>query len=438
MAGVVSLGEQGRGLEAHPLRGTVLAELHARPFTLMDSPRRVLHYAFLTDPEHAQADRAALGRFLASRGLPAPDPLAKHHRATLGASNLRWEQHSEFTTYTWDLASETVAGTSMPFHPPVANIAEVMRLLPQPGPLMVAIDLHLIADATGGVTPERLFDRASLTRAVVQGGTGEVATDFQPDPAGYVRILVLDRGLGPARTGALTQRLIEVETYRTLALLGLPQAQSLGPQVRRIERALTQLTADMRGPDTIEANHRLLEELTALAAELEAGAAAASFRFGASRAYEEIVRERLAALGEEPIPGYPTLTGFLTRRLAPAMRTCRSIEERQEDLSRKLTRTADLLRTRVDIDRQQQNLDLLDSMNRRSRLQLRLQQTVEGLSIAAISYYVVGLVGYVAKGAKDAGWSALDPSVVAAVAVPVALLVLWRVVARIRRHHSDH
>jgi uncharacterized membrane-anchored protein len=115
------------------------------------------------------------------------------------------------------------------------------------------------------------------------------------------------------------------------------------------------------------------------------------------------------------------------------MRNCQAVQNRQESLSAKLARSADLLRTRVDVELEQQNRDLLSSMNRRAKLQLRLQQTVEGLSIAAVSYYVVGLVSYVAHGVEETGVE-LNPGIVAAAAVPVALLVIGLIVYRIRRH----
>src|SRR5919202_179732 len=106
-----------------------------------------------------------------------------------------------------------------------------------------------------------------------------------------------------------------------------------------------------------------------------------------------------------------------------AMRSAQAVEDRQTSLSAKLARSANLLRTRVDIELQSQNRDLLSAMNRRTQLQLRLQQTVEGLSVAAVSYYVVGLVGYLAKGAKDAGYP-VQPELVMAASVPIAVLAL--------------
>jgi uncharacterized membrane-anchored protein len=120
--------------------------------------------------------------------------------------------------------------------------------------------------------------------------------------------------------------------------------------------------------------------------------------------------------------------------MAPAIRTCNATEERQANLSRKLARAAQLLRTRVDVEVEQQNRDLLRSMNARTRMQLRLQATVEGLSVAAISYYVVGLFGYIVKGAHDAGWP-VDPSIAMAGFVPIAVLLIWWIVRRVRTRH---
>ena len=176
--------------------------------------------------------------------------------------------------------------------------------------------------------------------------------------------------------------------------------------------------------------------MTELAAELEADAAASLYRFGASRAYDGIVEERLGALAEQVVPGYETWAGFLQRRVAPAMRTCRSVEERQANLSRKLTRATTLLRTWVDVEVEKQNRDLLASMNNRARLQLRLQQTVEGLSVAAVSYYVVGLIGYLAKGTPLFG-AETHPELLTAISVPFVVAGIWLFVRRIRKSHSE-
>jgi uncharacterized membrane-anchored protein len=434
MSAEVSIGN-GAKLNPHPLRAAVLGEVHARPFTAIQTPRRILHFAFDTTGESAKRDRAALADFCGRRELEPLKPAAKQHRVTLGATTLRWEQHSEFTTYTWELPSESV----VPFHPDAAWFATPMGNLPQPGPLLVAIDLHLLAEKKEKISPEPYFAQSSLAVAENAEGDALFATDFQADPSGFVRILVVNRGLAPERAGALVQRILETETYRTLALLGLPEAQRLVPSISHIETRLGEVTDEMRRTDQLIDNHRLLDELTALAAELEAGAAASLFRFGASRAYNEIVQMRLSTVGERKVDGYPTWSSFLARRMAPAMRTCATTEERQATLSQKLARAANLLRTRVDVELERQNRDLLKSMNERTRLQLRLQTTVEGLSVAAVSYYVVGLFGYLMKGLHDEGVP-VDISLTTALFVPVAVLVIWWMVRRIRRRHirDDH
>lgn len=425
-------GTTGTQLSPHPLRAAIMGEVHARPFTPLMTPARVLHFAFDTPGEPATKDREALAALCTRRGLPAPGSSDKHHRVAFGTTVLRWEQHSEFTTYTFELPARPDAA---PFHPAASELAGPMALVPQPGPLLAAIDLSLVAGDAEAVLPERLFRRASLAVAENSDGTALYATDFQPDAAGFVRVLVANRGLGAERAGALVQRVIELETYRTLALLGLPKAQQLAPAVNRIERRLAEVTGEMRHSTALSDNHRLLDELVALAAELEAGATQSLFRFGASRAYDEIVKLRLQTIGERKVGGLPTWSSFLARRMAPAMRTCLTIEDRQANLSRKLARTANLLRTRVDVEQERQNQELLQSMNTRTRLQLRLQATVEGLSVAAISYYVVGLFGYLVKGAHDAGWAHVEPTTATAAFVPVAVLFIWWLVRRIRKHH---
>jgi uncharacterized membrane-anchored protein len=431
-AGVLIGDGEAARLVSHPLRAAILGEVHARPFTPLSVPSRVIHFGFDTSGARAQADRANLVAFCASRGLPAPLPAEKHHRAPFGTTVLRWEQHSEFTTYTWELPADPGAA---PFHPEASSLASAMRLVPQPGPLLVAVDLHLLAEDEPRTTPQRLFDNASLAVAENSDGAAVYATDFQPGPSGFVRILVVDRGMPAERAGALVQRVLEIETYRTLALLGLPEAQRLAPSIAASERSLVEVTEAMRRAGDLANNHRLLDQLTALAAEVEAGAAASVFRFGASRAYEEIVELRLLTIGERKVGGLPTWTSFLARRMKPALRTCVTIEGRQSILSLKLARAANLLRTRVDVELEQQNQELLKSMNARTRLQLRLQTTVEGLSVAAITYYVVSLFGYMAKAAHDGGMLPIEPSIATATFVPVAALSIWWTIRRIRRRH---
>lgn len=304
-----------------------------------------------------------------------------------------------------------------------------------PGSLISGIRLEIRPDVPETRAAIELFDKTSLCHSIVKSGQAEIYTDFRQNGDGLTQILVIDKGMTEAGTGALVQRLLDIETYRTLATLGLPLAQSLSPDIRRIEDGLTAVTQNMKAEARDRADE-MLTEITRLAAELEANAAASLYRFGASRAYYGLVQERVKALDETAVPGFETLGMFLEKRLAPAMRTCQSVEERQANLSRKLSRATGLLRSWIDVELERQNSDLLATMNRRAEMQLRLQQTVEGLSVAAISYYVVGLFGYLVKGLPHE-FLPLDPAILTGLFVPVAIAAVWWTVRRIRLHHGE-
>jgi uncharacterized membrane-anchored protein len=424
--------EPTRGFVPHPLRAEILGEIHARPFRPTRAPRVFLHHAFAVDREAIERDRAFLERFCRARGAPGPGPEMRHHVVAFAGGTLAWERHAEFVTHTWD--GPLVEGAT-PFGPLPSNHPFGADYTPA-GPLLVAVRLDLFADTGDFDGDVAHFDPVSLCVSEAYGGAAVSLTDFRQDGDGRTRILMRDRGLTPQQAGALAQRLLEIETYRTLAMLGLPLAQTLGPAVHRLERELSALTSQIRASEGLAANRGLLERLTALSAEVENRAADASYRFGATRAYDQIVTDRLAILDERGIPGYSTWASFLARRSKPAMRTVTGIQERMHDLSRRASRTAQLLRTRVDVDLEEQNRDLLESMNQRSRQQLMLQQTVEGLSVAAVSYYVIGLFGYVFKAAKEAHLLPIDPNVATGLAVPLVMAAVFWVVRRIRKAHA--
>ncbi len=408
-------------------RSLALGEVHARPYPLITSPRVIVQLAFMTDGG-STVDNAVLAELARSRGVAAPQADARHYVMAWGRGSLRWERHTEFSTYLYEGPVPKVFGGEIDGHPFGDGFNP-------PGSLIAGVRLEVRKWTAEAEKAVEAFDAASLCFSEVENGAAAAVTDFRQDKDGLTRILLLDKGLTPARIGALTQRLIEIETYRTLAMLGLPLAYSLSPQMRRIEDELAQITQRMR-KEVKTGSDEMLGDITSLASELEAGAAASLYRFGASRAYDGIVQERVASLGEVAVAGYETWGAFLQRRLAPAMRTCRSIEERQANLSRKLARATALLRSWVDLQLERQNSELLTSMNRRAKLQLRLQQTVEGLSVAAVSYYVVGLFGYIFKALEKSGLP-ISAAAMTGISVPFVVLLIWWVVRRIRRHHDD-
>lgn len=421
----------GETLPEHPHRGALARELHARPFTPIAAPHRVSHLAMVNGEGGAAADRAHLARLCQRIGAPPPADDASHHLVEAGSFRLKWERHTEFSSYTVLRAG----AFADPFGQPALAAVPADWLRALPGEVLVAIHLALEpADA-----PDRdaealidLFGSDGYAAAEVAGGKAAAWSDFRLHGDGFGRILVRDRGLGQRQAGRLLQRLAEIETYRTMALLALPVAQAMAPRITAIDAALADIMARLASLDPESDEQALLDRLTQLAAETERMAAESSFRFGAARAYHALVDRRMEELREQRIEGLQTISEFLDRRFAPAMRTCEAVARRLEALTTRIARASNLLRTRVDVALERQNRDLLHSMDRRAKLQLRLQETVEGLSVAAISYYLVSLIGYGAKALAGAGLP-LDPNLVMGAAILPVVAILWLGVRRIRR-----
>jgi uncharacterized membrane-anchored protein len=322
-----------------------------------------------------------------------------------------------------------------PFSAPA--IQEIARdwLTQLPGPVLVAAHVVVLTREMPVPTIDevsRHFTAEGVIGSLVSGGAAQAFTDYRIHTDGFSRILIFDRALRPRQAGRLVQRLLEIETYRMMALLALPIASSTASEIARCECEFAELTASMVNSDGPDHERRLLDRLIQLAAAIERLSAATSYRFGAGRAYHALVERRIQELREERIPGLQTIGEAMDRRLMPAMRTCISTAERLESLSQRVARASGLLRTRVDITIEEQNRDLLQSVDRRARLQLLLSETVEGLSVVVISYYILGLIGHVlnAIGHVRPG---LDPEVVVGAASPIVLGLVWLVLRRLRR-----
>jgi uncharacterized membrane-anchored protein len=284
-----------------------------------------------------------------------------------------------------------------------------------------------VAKALGWFVPE------SLALSRVLDDTAIMAGDFRIDTGGHMRFAVFVRpDTGSRRIGRIVQRLTEIETYKAMSMLGFRRARDLSAPMGVLDRELTQLVEDMTGP--AHRAEEVLERLLKVAAELENLRAKAAFRFGATAAYEAIVMDRIAVLREQRVQGRQTFQEFMARRFDPAMRTVKSTEARLDAMADRATRAGNLLRTRVDVERQAQNQALLASMDRRADLQLRLQRTVEGLSVVAISYYAVNLAAYMAYPVIEP--LGLSKGLGTALLTPLVVLAVWLMIRRIR-HHLD-
>jgi uncharacterized membrane-anchored protein len=411
-------------LAEHPLRQRLNNEVHARPPVPLVGAMLVSHLVFKHSAEKAAAARENLAKLTQTQVCNSIESSDAHMMLETGAFRMRWELHTEFSSYTFfrPLAS----GEEL--HPDVTAFDAVHPewLSGIPGKLIVAT--HVELRSTDEISPDSIL--ASLTpngrtmvAAKVADETAWIFTDFKIDN-GFSRFLVLNQGMTQRQTGRTVQRLVEIETYRMMALLGLPVAKEVGKWLFIGEKQLAELMDHIGQARSADDEREVLGVLSTLAAEVEHSVARTTFRFGASRAYHGLVMQRIEELRETRISGLPTFYEFMQRRLLPAMNTCEAISRRQEELSARVARNSQLLRTRVDIELERQNQELLGQMNSRARLQLRLQETVEGLSVVVLTYYGSQLVQYLAKGTKDLHH--LNTDVITAVSIPViAGLVAW-------------
>jgi uncharacterized membrane-anchored protein len=413
----------------HTLRESLGDEVHARPFMALQPPQRISHLALLSGEDGYAKDRDRFARLCARFGVDVSQVYANHWMGKLGALKLKWERHAEFCTFTFILDGNF----DDPFAVPAIGLVPEEWIADLDREVLVATHLGI----EKGQPTERIASVATrfggnpVAGSRLVGGGAEAWSDFRRHDDGFGRILLRDIDLREQQAGRLAQRLLEIETYRMMALLALPMARVTSPRLSAVGSELAGIIESMSRTEGLEQDRTLLKRLTALAAEGEAHAAASDYRFGAARAYYALVNNRIAELRETRIEGVPTIGEFMDRRLAPAMQTCETVAARQERFSERVSRASQLLRTRVDIALESQTRDLLRSMDQRAHLQLRLQQTVEGLSVVAISYYLVGLLVYGFKALNHAGVG-VPVDLATGISIPVVLIVIWFVIRRIK------
>jgi uncharacterized membrane-anchored protein len=421
----------------HPERFALAEEVHARPSEQLPTPSRTSYLALLVDSDARAKESAHLAKLCERYAVTPPSAEVTHFSARFGSLRLKWERHGEFSSWTVIAAG----AESSHFAEPASALLPDGWLRGLPGLTLMAA--HVVLADGGGTLPGhghtnpagdaelvQCFGDHVVVGAEVADGAALAYTDFKVHSDGFSRFLLLGRALSPRMAGQIMQRLCEIEVYRMMALLALPMARRQSPRIVAIEKSLAGLTDGIAREEG--ADESLLHELTRLAAEVESGLSASQFRFGASRAYAELVRTRITELRERRLPGLQTIGEFMARRFEPAVATCVTVSSRLHDLSERVAQASSLLSTRVDIARERQNQSLLSSMDRRAKLQLRLQQTVEGLSVAAIVYYAAGLVSYVTKAIR-AGGVPIDADLVTGLAVPVVAVAAITAVRRARR-----
>lgn len=417
----------------HPHRAMLHNEIHARPPEAMAAPLAIAHIVMLADAAGREASRAHVAALLRNHHLALPDAHTTHLRMDLGAFRLRWELHTEFVSWTFMVSA---AAEEFGEHREPASATDAVPhdwLAALPGQCLCSLNLWVLPTHSfgSGSLVRHVLHEDTLVASTVADGHGEVYTDFAIHADGFSRMVLLAGGMTPRRLGRLVQRLLEIETYRMAALLGLPAAREAAAVLAFAERELAELADAIRTANR-DAEPALLDRLTRLAGQVESQYAATHSRFSASSAYFELLDRRIQDIAESRLAGMQTIREFMDRRLTPARSTCEWAARRQDALSQRVSRMSNLLRTRVEIEQQQSSQALLTTMNHRQDLQLKMQSTVEGLSVAAITYYIVGLVSYLAKGAQKLGWP-LSAETSAAIAIPLVALAVWWSLRRL--HH---
>ncbi len=419
-------------------------EVHARPSARIRLPALVVYLAVLNEGVSREQECAHL-RTLPGQQHLTVDDLAEHFlRLRYDTHTVKWERHSEFTRYSivQPLSDQALLGSCDPELLPSLRVpADWLQGIP--GRTIAAIKLVMLhgdlsqTEATLQAGRTWLGDHSLVASVMGNHGHSWALTDFQVRDSGFERMLVIaPESTTETRAGRISQRLLELETYRLMALRGLPEAKALMPTLAATERELADITAQIEHGS--ESDPELLNHLATLAARVEQAIANHAYRFAATEAYHGIVGQRIAELRERAIPGTQTVGEFMNRRLSPAMATVSATARRLASLSERITRATSLLRTRVDIATETQNQQLLEKLTKGQDLQLRLQSTVEGLSIAAISYYVVSLMLYVGKAAKAAG-APINPEMLAGAAIPLVLWAVWHTTRRIHEKlHAGH
>ena len=421
-----------------PLRSHLHNEVHARPQARIRLPALVVYVAVFNKGVTREQEWQHLRALPGQEGLEAAQLAGNFLRLRMDGYTVKWERHTEFTRYSivQPLPAHALLGAQKPAL--ASEIATPTQWLGNiPGSVIAAIEMAMVP---GDLTePKAAMQQAQawmgdhpLVASVLGNNSHSWAvTDFVLRPSGFERMLVITAAdTTQTRAGRMSQRLLELETYRLMALQGLPVAKQLGPVLGNAELALADITTQLENKSSSDQD--LLDTLVSLAARVERATAEHIYRFSATRAYDTLVGQRITELREKAIPGTQTIGEFMQRRLSPAMATVASTEQRLASLSERVSRASALLRTRVDIAAELQNQTLLEKLSKGQELQLQLQTMVEGLSIAAISYYVISLLVYAFKALKGMGLP-LNPDMAAGLSIPVVAWGVWMATRRIHK-----
>ena len=420
----------------HSLKDSLIDELHNRPFPVIQLPAQVSNIVVL-EPADRDSEIAGLKQLAEIHNMTPPDDGVSCYYQSSEDFDLRWERHNEFSTYTL-ICNKKLSGTA--FESGFSHISDDW-LSTLSGQVISANHIDLRSAGEAPDSPEDLdeyFDGRKLIGSKIYDGNAKLWTSMRSHSDGFSRTLLVDQGVDPSQAGRAVRNLLEISTYRSMTLLALPTARELLPEISILEQSLSATSEKLKLIETMEDEQNLMTELIAEATQVERLIADNSFRFSATEAYFNLTETRLNMLREEKIPTIRTLKQFHVRRFIPAYNTCMSVVKRKQNLSQRIGRTSELLHSRLQLSLEDQNQRLLASMDKRSKIQLRLQQTVEGLSVVAITYYSMGLLRLMVEPLPVERYLYLSDSAVVAIATPIIFFSALMVVRRIRKKLGSH
>ncbi|MDQ7049717.1 MAG: DUF3422 domain-containing protein [Enterobacterales bacterium] len=423
-------------IKFHPLHLELHQEIHARPYPRIAAPCVISHIAFYHEEKVVEQEYQSINDLAKRYHVNGISPGTHSYFQEFEQFHMRWENHREFSTIT----------IIRPLKKPINTGVSALEMFPEgwlkqfPGEAISAVSLLISDEFDESMIEDYLAVRPNIASRLIDDQF-TVWTSLQLDSQGFTRLFMgknslIERDKGRMQLGRVVLKLLEIETYRQMALLGLPLAKSIAPIASDLGQKCALMLEKMTHISEPDEESALLQELMSIAAEVEKLRASTNYRFAATFAYAELVNSRIKELDQQRVEGKDPLGEFVQRRFMPAIRTCDSVRRQLESLSKRLTRASDLLRTRVDQTIAEQNKKLLESMNRRSHIQLRLQQTVEGLSVAAISYYLISLLKIFLHGINGLFFT-FNENIVLTLAAPLVLVTIFIIVRNMKKHYVD-
>lgn len=415
----------------HELRRQVVTEMHLRKWPIVHPPCLIIQWVRSVLPE--ERDEEALHLHQQSGQPDTFLPPSFLEGMLQDGIMFAWERQSEGSSLTL-------------FFPNASMDSFIQPLLRQqwktvedwgeqfPGRVIRATRIWVANDdqeaecavSAAGIESDEMVSCTIANRA-------RLWSDFRIHANGYGSLVIAANGTDPRDLSRSLQRLQELGNYRNRALLGLPIAQQNWPELNEIEARLQEISSHLSDPERTDDS--LLMEISEIQERLTAVATATNFRMSATAAYATLVEERLEELESTTIRGHASLADFTQRRFRPAIRTCAALSSRVEILSARAGQITSLLRTRVETRIENQNAQLLSSMDRSAKRQLRLQELIENFSILALSYYAVGLLHYILLGLT--GLSEEAKYRTTAALVPIILLIICLSVKTVKHRFVD-